>query len=151
MTKGAEHVENGFRVDINQILIHVEQSQVMSIFFPILGKSLLVDLRHDAEEGPYVAIAPVAPSVENRLHEFESLRPRFGKLENLLAVPWVWRVKSLRDSGVLAILVRRLAEAGGSEASRKCEESYVALLEAERDQQMAVLKGDGFRTIWERK
>ncbi|TAK35647.1 MAG: hypothetical protein EPO21_05455 [Chloroflexota bacterium] len=150
-TKGAEHVENGFRVDINQILTHVEQSQVMSIFFPILGKSLLIDLRHDAEEGPYVTLAPMAASVEDRLNEFGELRPHFGKPENMLAVPWVWRVGGLKDSGVLAILMRRMDETGSREAGRTCEECYVTLLQAERDQQLAIVKGDGFRTIWERK
>ena len=144
-------MENGFKIDIKQILVHVEQAQVMSIFFPILGKSLLIDLRHDAQEGPYVDLAHVAPSVEHRLREFEKIRPRFGKPEKLLAVPWVWRVKSFKETGVLAILVRRLREAGGSEAGRRCHEAYGLLLQAERDQQLAVIKGDGFRTIWQRK
>lgn len=144
-------MDNAFRFSMSQVLAAIGEAEVISIFFPILGQALVVDIRHDAIEGPFTGLVPMVPTVEERLRSLERLRPRFGRPEGLLAIPWQRRVEGLRDYGVLERIADRLERAGAQDARRKCEDAFQRLSAAEKAEMMAAIRGEGYRALWERR
>ena len=56
-------MDNDFRLDVSEILAAVEKAEVLTIFFPLLGKALLIDTRSNEVEGPIVKAVPMVASV----------------------------------------------------------------------------------------
>lgn len=144
-------MDNAFRFSLSQVLAAIGEAEVISIFFPVLGQALVVDIRHDAIEGPFIGLVPMVSTVEERLRSLERLRPRFGRPEGLLAIPWQRRVGGLRDYRLLERIADRLERAGTPNARRKCEDAFQRLLAAERAEMMAAIRGEGYRALWERR
>lgn len=142
-------MDNDFRLDLSEILAAVEKAEVLTIFFPLLGRALLVDTRSDDVEGPLVQTVPMVASVEERVHSLERLRPHFGRPRGIVAVPWFRRVESLRELGVIASISRRLARTGGCGVD--CETAFQELLHTEQKQLLAAVKGATYQTLWQRE
>lgn len=142
-------MDNDFRLDLSEILAAVEKAEVLTIFFPLLGQALLVDTRSDDVEGPLVQAVPMVASVEERVRSLERLRPRFGRPQGIVAIPWFRRVESLRELGVLTGIARRLVRTGGCGVD--CEAAFQALLRSEQKQLLAAVKGAAYQTLWQRE
>jgi len=122
----------------------------MTIFFPVLGKVLLVDTRHNDDDTPLVKIVPMVTSIEERVKSLQRIRPKYGRPDSVTAIPWLRYVRSLETSGVLDHLIYRLVALGGLEIGEACEKAYRELLEVERKETAAAVCGEGYQTIWQR-
>ena len=67
-------MDNAFNLSSGKIIRALAEAEVMSIFFPRVGKALIVDTRHDADHGPVVLMDDMVGSAEERLQSVRRLR-----------------------------------------------------------------------------
>ncbi|MBI2861801.1 MAG: hypothetical protein HYX89_03175 [Chloroflexi bacterium] len=139
-----------FRIDVDDILRSVDRAEAMTFFFPILGKVLLIDTRHNEREGPLVRIVPMVSSVEERVRNIERMRPSFGRPESITTIPWLRYVASFESLGVLDRLCRRLNALGWPECDHTCTQALEELKRCERREILAAIRGEGYKALWER-
>lgn len=144
-------MDGGFRPNIGQILANIEKAEVMTLYFPMLGRALVVDTRSDTVEGPIIKVAPMVNSIEERIKAIERLRPRFGRPESVLSIPWMAKVRTLEELGIWQRLIERLTSIGGEPFASVCREVFEELYQLERRHVLAAVTGNGYRTIWQRK
>ena len=135
---------------LDQVITGISESEVISIFFPLLRRSLVVDTRHEAETLPMVRVMPQAKSMEERIASIEKLRPSLGKIHSILGIPWMRSVRSLRDHGVKSSLVQRLATAGVPVglAAKQVDEAIEQVWRIERMGFERMIRGEGYSTLW---
>ena len=79
----------------------IETAEVISILFPMLRKSLVLDTRSDLEDGPMARVVPMAESVDDRLRSIKRMRPRFPRPESVTIIPWPKQVQEPQAPGPL--------------------------------------------------
>ncbi len=135
---------------LDQVISGITESEVISIFFPLLRRSLVVDTRREAGTPHLVRVMPQAKSMEERIASIEKLRPGLGKIHSILGIPWMRSVRSLRDHGVKSGLVQRLATAGVPVglAGKQVDEAIDQLWRIERMGFERMIRGEGYSTLW---
>ena len=137
---------------IIQVLSTIEEAEVLTIFFPNLMKALVVDVRHNLEEGPMVRVVNQVSSMEERMAIIEKMRPRMGRVRSIAGIPWTKSIRTLKENEVIDRLEVRLQAAGMNEleAVRACEEAFQQLRDVEYNQWVDLIKGQSplYKTIW---
>ncbi len=140
-----------YGVNVEEIKRTLDASEVSSLYFPFLGKTLLIDLRSNERAGPFIAVVPQVASGEERLRSLRRLRPGFPRPKRLSLIPWPKFVTSLAPLGVWDHVLKLCAEFGNPDLIRTCEKCLDELKEFEREAlQGAISGGEGFETLWER-
>lgn len=139
-------MDNVFRWNVRSVLRNMHEAQVISLFFPYLGRALIVDLRFDEAEGPLITTAGLVSGPEERLDSLRKLRPRFEMPSNITLAPWLGPVRSLKTSGALADLSTRLERIGRGDAQAQLHRAYGELQQLERSEILALIRGDVDRT-----
>ena len=101
----------GFEIDIDAVNRNVSEAEVLSLYFPRLRKTLLLDTRTAAGVGPLIAVVDMVDNASQRLLSLRKLRPQFPRPQSITLIPWVLRAGSLRQTGVWERLIERLVEA----------------------------------------
>ncbi|MBI2864665.1 MAG: hypothetical protein HYX94_08910 [Chloroflexi bacterium] len=143
-------MDSDFGVNIREIIRNIDSSDVLTIYFPIIRKTLLVDTRADSVEGPLVRVVPMVNSVEERFRSLKKLRPQFPRPESITLVPWPKYIRSMESLGIWEKIVGRLARMGYPRAVEDCQRSLKELLDYEKLEHRAAIKGDGYQALWER-
>jgi hypothetical protein len=138
-----------FRVDINEVLNSVEQAEVLTLYFPMLRKTLLVDGRRNDVDGPMVKLVPMVATPDERVRELKRLRPRFPRPDSITFIPWPKYVDSLERLGVLERLMSRFINSGDATQVSECQAAYKELQDLERQEISNAIKGDNYETIWD--
>jgi hypothetical protein len=135
---------------LSQMFAAITEADVISIFFPLLRRALVVDVRHDDETPPMVRVMSQVGSMEERITSIEQERPALGKIRSILGVPWLKSVRNLEDGGVVDSLVRRLAEAGmpPEESAQLLRKAINSLWGIERLAFVSLIRGEGYKTLW---
>ena len=135
---------------LNQVLSSISEAEIITIFFPLLRRALLVDTRHTPEVGHMVRIVPQVSSMEERIASIERLRPQFGNVRAILGIPWIKSVNTLREQGVIEQVVKRLQDADmpSFHAQSAMEEALKQLSRIEHSAFLSMIRGDGYQTIW---
>ena len=135
---------------LEQVLSSIAEAEVISIFFPLLRRALVVDTRSEPGTRPLVSVMPQAKSMEDRIASIEKLRPDLGKIQSILGIPWMRSVRALRDHGVKSSLVQRLTQAGvpAGQAAKEVEDAISQLWRIERLGFERMIRGEGYSTIW---
>jgi len=128
----------------------VRTAQVMSIFFPRIGQTLILDMRRATNDGPLVLLDTMAASPNDRLLSFRRLRPELPLPERLILAPWPGAVASFDESGILAAIIDRCKLEGGDVLVDQIQELYRELQSIERRLLRDMLRGVGAETIWQR-
>lgn len=138
---------------LSQVLGAIAEAETIAIFFPILRRALVVDIRHDESTSPLVKVMPQVQSMEERIKAVERLRPELGKVRSILGVPWMKSVRRLREHGVTDRLIERLVEVGmpPSTATATVHESIEQLWRLECMAFARMIRGEGYKTIWAAK
>src|SRR5215217_8383308 len=134
---------------LKQVFTAISEADVISIFFPLLRRALVVDARNFAHIPPMIKVMPQVGSMEERIAGIEAERSELGKVRAILGIPWLKSVRTLEDQGVLDSLSERLVQAGMSpEATMPALRNAVEQLwKIERMAFMGLIKGEGYRTI----
>ncbi len=138
---------------IGEILSGICEADVITIFFPLLRRALIVDARHSPESGPVIQVDTQARSMEDRIKGIEKERPQFGRVRAILGIPWVHSVKQLDSDGITDCLVRRLlaSDMTRNEAQRAVERALAQLWRYEQMAFTRMIQGTGFATLWTAK
>lgn len=137
---------DNIRWNVQAVLRNMHEAQVMSLFFPYIGRALIIDLRHDEMEGPVIAVDGMTTGPQERIDSIKKLRPRFDTPDNLTLAPWLGPVRSLESTGALADVANRLERIACPEAKDSLDRAYRELLAAERAEVLALIRGEVKRT-----
>jgi hypothetical protein len=134
-----------------QIFANIDEAEVLTIFFPLLRKALVLDTRHTPATGILLAVAPQVGSTAERLAWVRAARPEFGRPSFLMTVPWMKSIRSLAEQGVMARLRDLLIRHGVAPdlAATSTARAYAELVQIERDSFRAMLRGDGYDIVWQ--
>src|SRR5947208_1924002 len=95
---------------LNQVLSGIAEAEIITIFFPLLRRALVIDTRHNESMGHMVRVLPQVGSMEERIAVIERMRSQFGKVRSILGIPWIKSINSLREQGIVERLVERLSD-----------------------------------------
>jgi len=143
-------MDSDFRIDLAEVNRNLDTAEVVSLYFPLLRKTLLIDNRRSAVDGPMIKVVPMVATPEERFRSLRQLRPRFPKPESVTIIPWPKYVSSLLRLGVWDHIASRFAEAGDPELMRQCEACLQELLTAEREEIGRAIRGENFQDLWRR-
>ncbi|MDP6347188.1 MAG: hypothetical protein QGF81_02320, partial [Dehalococcoidia bacterium] len=73
-----------FPVDIEEVKGHIDRADIFAIYFPFVGKTLVVDTRTNTDVGPFIRLLPMTRSVEERLWSLHKMRPGFPRPRGLV-------------------------------------------------------------------
>ena len=137
-----------FESDLDEIVRNVDSAEVISIFFPTLRRSVVIDMRTNEHDGALVRLMPMVASPQERLRSLRRLRPSFPRVQNLALIPWPRYVESLVRLGVWTRVVSRLEAAGQDAAAAECGEVLKELRAVEKAEMASVVRGENYHTIW---
>lgn len=135
---------------LSQVFNAISEADVISIFFPLLRRALVVDLRGAPDESPMIRVMGQVSSMEERITSIEQIRPDLGKVRSILGVPWLKSVRSLDEVGIISHLVERLAQAGmyPGESGPALRDAVNQLWKIERMAFAGLIRGEGYKTLW---
>jgi len=135
---------------LNQVLAGISEAEIVTIFFPLLRRALVIDTRHDVETDQMVRVMPQVGSMEERIAVIEGLRPQFGKVRSILGIPWIKSVNTLGEQGVVEQLEKRLSDSGMPlfKARVAVSEALAELTRIEHRAYVSMIMGDGYQTLW---
>ncbi len=143
-------MEGNFLFDIKDVIENIGDAEVMSVFFPTLHRSLIIDTRFNSDSGPFIKLMPMARSPHDRMRSIRRLRPQFPRPSNLTLIPWQRYVDSLVESGVWDLILARIRQSGDHEALASCEAALNELRRLESDELVAAITGNNYHTLWSR-
>ncbi|MBI4299588.1 MAG: hypothetical protein HY677_00500 [Chloroflexi bacterium] len=144
-------MDGDFGIDIGEIKKSIDVAEVVALYFPLLRKTLIVDPRHNAVDGPMIKVVAMAKSPHDRFRSLRKLRPRFGSPETITVIPWTRYVESLKRLGVWQMIQERLQQASQASIVAPCDKAYNELARLERKETIEAIRGsDRYETLWQR-
>lgn len=110
-------MDGDFRIDLDEVFRNIDGADVISIYFPLLRKTLLIDTRFSEEDPPMVKVVPMVGTIEERRRALRRMRPQFSRPKEIAVVPWPKYVDSLVQLGVWQRVLERFVYSGHREAS----------------------------------
>jgi hypothetical protein len=141
-------IDGDFELDVNEILAELSEAEVLSIFFPIFRKSLVIDLRSLELSGPMIQIMQMVSSPQERIRSIRRARPGFPRRPNLAIFPWPRNVNSLVSEGIWEHLTKMLADAGHENAQGATNKALEDLNRLQNAELSRVIIGENYHTIW---
>ena len=143
-------MDGDFRIDLDEVLKNIDSAEVISIYFPLLRKTILIDTRFTEEDPPMIRIVPMATTPEERHRVLRRLRPHFPKPKAISVIPWPKYVESLVHLGVWRKVLERFVYSGHKEAVQACNQVLEEMYELEIEEFSAVITGENYHTMWAR-
>jgi hypothetical protein len=143
-------MDNIFDTYHERIIEAIREGDVVCIFFPRLGKTLILDLRQSIETPPAIMVDNMVSNARERLESLQRMRPEFPMPDEVRLAPWVGFIRSLRETGVYDAMIERCEQTGNREVVQECRDAFVELERTERRLVQAIIRGDTTRTIWQR-
>lgn len=143
-------MDGQFGLNLEAVFQHISKSETFSIAFPILRRALVVDMRANGEEGPFIKVMPMARNAADRLRTLKRLRPALPRAAEILVVPWSSFIDGLIRAGIWDKLRERVASSGSRSAIDALEKTLEELRSIESQELGALLTGDRYETIWSR-
>jgi hypothetical protein len=139
-------LDNIYRWNMRGVFHSLHQAEVVNVFFRYLGRGLILDFRYDEVEGPNVSVDTMAAGADDRIARIKRQRPRFAAPENVTLAPWNASVSSFDTRGGLEEVRTRLRRIGYGAALNDLNVCYQQLLDLERDEAWALIRGEVQRT-----
>lgn len=143
-------IDGGYDIDIEAVNQNVEEAEVVTFYFPMLRRTLLIDTRHGPHEGPLVCLVAMVDSSAERYESLRHLRPRLARPESFTMIPWARSVGALESTGVWECVTARLLHCGGHEALIDAGRCLRELRGLELDELRLAIRGSEYRTVWGR-
>jgi len=141
-------MDSDFRIDLSEVNRNLDAAEVVSLYFPLLRQTLLIDTRSSGIDRPLIKVVPMVSTPEERFRSLRQMRPRFPKPDSITIIPWPKYVGSLVRLGVWDHIVSRFADLGDPALVRRCEACLQELLTAERQEIGRAIRGDNFQDLW---
>ncbi|HEY8292889.1 MAG TPA: hypothetical protein VIG44_10395, partial [Thermomicrobiales bacterium] len=135
-------MDNAFNLSSGKIIRALAEAEVMSIFFPRVGKALIVDTRHDAGHGPVVLMDDMVGSAEERLQSVRRLRPEFTEIAQLTLAPWFGSTRAFAEQGIFDAIVERFRTMGYHDEAHDATRAFRELRRHERQVTLDLIAGE---------
>ena len=139
---------NNFQDDIEEIKNTLLEADVVSLFFPYFGKTVLIDIRSNETDGPALILTEMVRSPRERSRSMEQLRPGFNDPEKMVLIPWVRYLETLIDSGIWSIVIKKLEDASFIDSKASANEILEKLRNLEHNEMADAENGPSYKTIW---
>jgi len=149
-TRGGK-LDFGYGNGVDGVFKFIENAEVIAVFFPKFGQSVVIDVRAKEGEPPLVKVMPMARSIADRLRTIKRMRPALSRPRDILAIPWVGYVGALKSSGLWDKLVGRIETTGYPEALEAAEKAFDELVRMERRDLAQLIMGEQYETLWARQ
>lgn len=133
---------------MSEVNKNIDVADVVALYFPLLRKTLLMDLRTNDVDGPMIRVVPMANTPEERFQSLLKMRPRFGRPDSITIIPWPKYVQSLVDLGIWERVVRRFSDTGSAASVRQATRCFDELARIEREEIHRAVTGENYETIW---
>lgn len=143
-------MDNAFDLFHDRIIEAIQGGDVVCLFFPRLGKTLILDLRWNDDTAPAVFLDDMVSGPRERLASLERLRPEFPLPDELRLAPWFGFVRSMQDTGVYDVILERCAQTGHTMLAEACKDAIAELERVEKRFIRGVVTGSMSRAIWQR-
>jgi len=143
-------MDGDFRINLEEILRNIYSAEIISIYFPLLRKTILIDTRFSDNDPPMVKIVPMALTVDDRNRALRKLRPNFPRSRSLTVIPWPKYVESLVDLGIWDKVMERFVDSGHKKSVEECRNVLEEMYDLEMEELSAVIRGENYHTIWSR-
>ena len=143
-------MDDDFALEMDDILQSIDSAEIMSLYFPMLWKAVVLDTRSNEKQGPLVSVMPMVASPQERLKNVRRMRPGFPRVHNLTLIPWVRSIEGLVNHGVWERIVQRFDASGHREAVAACQTVLDELRRLEKSELAAAIQGQNYQTIWPR-
>ena len=143
-------LDSGIELDLERVAQNIDEADVITIYFPLLGKTLLLDTRRNEHAGPLITLVPIAQDSIDRYRSFRRLRPSFPRPKSISMIPWTSRVDSLSQLGVWSRVISRVERI----APDPC--AFVEMADAclgelrglELRELLRAVSGEQYQTLW---
>jgi hypothetical protein len=143
-------LDGGYDIEMGDVTQNIDEAEVVSLYFPLFRKTLLVDTRTGPASGPLVCVVDMVNTSQERMRALRRMRPQFARPDSITMIPWLRRVESLRDLGVWEHLERRLTASGGPGALREASACLDELVAYQRREFRRAITGEQYQTLWGR-
>lgn len=140
----------GYGTGVDGVFKFIDNAEVIAVFFPKFGQSVVIDVRAKEGEPPLVRVMPMARSIADRLRTIKRMRPALPRPQDILAIPWVGYVGALKSSGLWGKVVARIEATGYPEAVEASERAFDELIRLERRELAQLIMGEQYETLWAR-
>ncbi len=135
-------LDGGIDLDLDAVRQNIDEAEVISIYFPVLSTTLLLDTRSAYGVPAFMKLVPMARDAGDRLQSIRRMRPQLPCPQSITMIPWTRGVAALRRLGVWQHLEQRYGDCGRAG-------SILEELEAlERRELTGALLGRGYKTLW---
>ena len=143
-------LDGGYEIEPGAVTHNIDEAEVVSLYFPLFRKTLLIDTRTSPASGPLVCVVDMVSTSQERMRSLRRMRPQFARPDSITMIPWLRRVESLRALGVWEHLERRLQSTGGARAVRDATVCLNELAAYERREFRRAIIGEQYQTLWGR-
>jgi hypothetical protein len=141
-------IDGGHEIDIEAVVQNISEAEVVTLHFPILRQTLLIDTRCTGADGPLVRVMPMVDSTQERFETLRKLRPDLPRPTSITMIPWARSVTALEWAGVWHRVLERLADCGDEETIATARRSYRQLRSLELVELREAIVGRQYGTLW---
>jgi len=143
-------LDSGVEIDLERVAQNIDEADVITIYFPLLGKTLIMDARCNDNAGPMISLVPIATDSIDRYRSFGRLRPQFPRPESISMIPWTNRVGSLDLMGVWPMILARLESLLGNDCDlrERADACLSELGQLEIREMLRAVSGEQYHTLW---
>ena len=140
----------GYGNGVDGVFKFISNADVMAVFFPKFGQSVVIDVRHKEGEPALVRVVPMARSIADRLRTIKRMRPALPRPQDIIAVPWVGYVEAMQTSGLWGKIIVRIEDSGYTDALEDADKAFEELVRMERRELAQLIMGEQYETLWAR-
>ena len=143
-------MEEFVQKNLGELAQLISAADVLAVGFSKITQRLLVDFRHDHEEGPMIKVVEPVTSVEERVRELRRTRPRFANPEQFTFFVWPKSVAAFKDMGLWEMIIARCLTSEHSSVEETCQRAFEELQTIEHREVLEAISGNRYRSLWER-
>jgi hypothetical protein len=143
-------VDNHSQLFHNRIIEAIRSGEVVCLFFPRFGKTLVLDMRHTLEIPPLVVVDDMVQQPSERIERLQAQRPMLALPEELRIAPWFGSMAGLAETGITSAILERCAATGDVGVVEQCRAALRTLGRLEHKHLQELVRGEASRTIWQR-
>ena len=150
LQKGNE-VDENFVSDIGELMQIIEDSDLLVLHFPTLGKALVVDPRFNDSSAPIIRLLPVASPSAHLVKSYRRFRSGFPKIKKMSLIPWFGFVQSLKSSGVWEKIEQRCSQGSFPNTMQELDSAIHSLETLQATELKNAIISEKYHTIWSDK
>ncbi|RLT28188.1 MAG: hypothetical protein DWI48_01460 [Chloroflexi bacterium] len=141
-------IDGGHEIDIDAVIQNIDEAEVVTLHFPMLRQTLLIDTRLDAQSLPLVRVVPMVNNTTERFASLEAMRPGLERPRSITMIPWARSVEALEWAGVWPRVIARLEASGDETTLLDARRAFRQLRSLELVELREAIVGRQYRTVW---